>query len=245
MSVTATSTALAVVTVSLTNGDSLQAQFYGGAAPALSALTPTLYLAAGATVNWPVQALALSGGLPAAGQSIAWQSSAGIVAPANSAATSAAGVAAATLTVGPLAEGQTASAPACLVGTSTCVSFTAFGSRPEFASLVAVSGTNQTLGASGTPAPVVLRVIDMDGNPMAGGTVTVYQALYAWTPACHRHGRCAQGQLLATHASTLISPLDGSVVVTPLTLPGVATRLTGLAATGNAGSAGFAVEQHP
>jgi hypothetical protein len=80
---------------------------------------------------------------------------------------------------------------------------------------------------------------------MAGGTVTVNQALYAWTPQCPRHGRCAEAQLLATQAATAISALDGSVTITPLTKPGVATNLQGVAATGNAATLRFSIELHP
>ena len=184
LNITATSTSIAVVTASLTNSASVQAHFYGATPPALNSLTPTLYLAAGATVQWPVQALVLTAGQPAPGLQVAWQNASGIAAPPSAAITNAAGVASTTLTVGPLAEGQTAIANACVTGTSVCVTFQAFGSRPEFATLAAVSGTSQSMATSMAPASVVLRVLDMDGNPMAGGTVTVNQSLYAWTPAC-------------------------------------------------------------
>jgi hypothetical protein len=89
----------------------------------------------------------------------------------------------------------------------------------------------------------------MNGNPMASGTVTFSQALYAWAPACPRHGRCAQPQLLATQSTTANSALDGSVTLTPLGLPGnppgIATNLQGLAATGNTASLNFTIELHP
>lgn len=245
MQVTATNTSIAVVTASLTNGASVQAHFYGGAAAAITALTQTLYLSAGATVSWPVQALVLSGGVPSAGQQVAWKSVTGIVAPGAAVTTDSTGSATATLTVGPLTEGQTATSNACLNGSMTCAAFSAFGARPEFASLTAVSGTSQSMPYSAAPGPVTLRVLDMNGHPMAGGTVTISQALYAWAPPCPRHGRCAQAPLLASQTTTITSTLDGSVTVTPLTLPGVATSLTGLAATGNAGSLGFSIEQHP
>jgi hypothetical protein len=244
MSVTATNTSIAVVTASLTNGASVQAHFYGSTPPALTALTPTLYLAAGAGAQWPVQALVLSSGSPLAGQQVTWQSASGIIAPASS-LSNAAGIATSTLTLGPLVEGQTATSNACLNASGICVPFTAFGSRPEFATLAAISGVSQSIAATATPAPVSMRVLDMDGNPMAGGTVTVNQALYEWTPPCPPHGRCAQAQLLATQSATLTSALDGSVTLTPLTLPGVATNLIGVAATGNAGSLTFTIEQHP
>jgi len=245
MPVTATNTSIAVVTASLTNGASVQAHFFGGTPAAITALTPTLYLAAGATAQWPVQALIQSGGAPIAGQQVTWKSATGIVAPTSPATTSSAGMATATLTVGSLAEGQTATSNACLNGGSTCVAFSAFGARPEFATLIAVSGTNQSMDTATTPVAVTLRVLDMNGHPMTGCMVTVSQSLYAWTPPCPLHGRCAQAQLLATQSTTVTSALDGSVSVTPLTLPGIATNLIGIAATGNAGSLTFTIEQHP
>jgi hypothetical protein len=245
MTVTATTGSIAVVTASLTNGACLQAHFSGATPPALAALTPTLYLAAGATAQWPVQALVLSGGTPAAGQLVTWQSSTGIVTHGGSVTTNASGIASATLAAGPLAEGQTATTNACISGTGACAAFEVFGSRPEYAILAAVSGTSQSMAAGSTPSAITLRVLDMNGNPMAGGTVTVNQALYAWAPACPAHGRCAQAQLLATQATTATSALDGSVTIAPLTLAGVPTNLQGIAATGNAGSLTFAIEQHP
>jgi len=80
---------------------------------------------------------------------------------------------------------------------------------------------------------------------MAGGTVVLYQALYAWAPPCAPHGRCAQAELLATQAATATSALDGAVTFTPATLPGVATNLLGLAASGNTATVNIAIEQHP
>jgi hypothetical protein len=245
LQVTATSTAPAVVTASLTNGASVQAHFFGGNAPVISALTPTLYLAAGATIAWPVQALVLGGGAPLAGQQVAWQTAPGIIAPATAFTTAANGEASATLTAGPLAEGASAASNACITSTSYCAQFHVFGSRPEFASLTAVSGVTQSLPAGTAAAPVVLRVLDMDGNPMAGATVTVEQSLYAWTPPCAPHGRCAQAQLLETQSATLTSALDGSVTITPLAAAGQPTRLQGIAATGNTASLRFSVEEHP
>ena len=85
----------------------------------------------------------------------------------------------------------------------------------------------------------------MDGNSMAGGTVTLYQALYAWAPPCPAHGRCAQSALLAAQAATATSALDGTVTFNPASIPGVATNMLGLAVTGNAGSVNILVEQHP
>jgi hypothetical protein len=80
---------------------------------------------------------------------------------------------------------------------------------------------------------------------MAGGIVNLYQSLYAWTPRCPPHGRCAQASLLATQTATAISALDGSVTFAPASIPGLATNLVALAVTGNASTVTVAVEQHP
>ncbi|MGO8760059.1 MAG: Ig-like domain-containing protein [Terracidiphilus sp.] len=248
MAVTAADGTGSIVTASLTNGSSLQAQFAGGTAPVLSSLSSRLSLAAGATINWTVQALVLSGGVPAANQTVAWQApSGGGIVPQGSASalTNSAGIATNTLTVGPLAEGQVVTINACLNGTSQCVAFAAYGARPEFAYLQAISGTSQTLAASATPSQIALRLLDMDGAPMAGGTVALYQALYAWSPPCEAPAICTQGVLLSTQASTATSAIDGSVVFIPASLSGVATSLIGLAAFGNTSALSIAIEQHP
>ncbi|MGB6687408.1 MAG: IPT/TIG domain-containing protein, partial [Terracidiphilus sp.] len=180
INVTAASAALSIVTASLTNGSMVEAQFTGGTPPTIAALTPRLSVAAGATVTWPVQALVLANGAPQAGQSVTWQAAAGFrITVAGAVITNANGVAAQNLTVGPLAEGQLVTITACVTATSQCATFSALGSRPEYATLVPVSGTEQSISVNATPNPIVLRVLDMDGNPMAAGTVTLNESLYA------------------------------------------------------------------
>jgi hypothetical protein len=247
MNVTAVNGTWSIVTASLCNGSSLQAQFAGGTAPVITALTPQLSLAAGAAISWTVQALVLSNGAPASGQGVSWQvSSSGIQAQSNLVAlTNSAGIATGTLTVGPLSEGQTAVIQACLNGTSQCVNFTAYGARPEYGTVNAVSGTAQSLALSATPSQIVLRVLDMDGNPMAGQAVSLYQSLYAWQPPCPEHGVCAQAQLLALQTAAGTTAVDGSVSFNPANLPATATNLYGVAATGNTSSVNISIEQHP
>ena len=247
MNVTATGGTWSIVTVSLTNGSNLQAQFVGGTPPVLSALTPLQSVAAGATITWTVQALVLNNGVPAAAQSVAWQTTANgfTVQGSAPASTNSSGIATQALTVGPLAEGQLATIDACLNGTSQCVAFTAIGARPEYAVLEAVSDATQSLSVEGTPGQITLRLLDMDGNPMAAGSVALYQALYAWAPPCAAHGVCPPSNLLASQTATATSALDGTVSFTPATLSGVATNLLGLAASGNTSTIPISVEQHP
>ena len=247
INVTATDGTWSIITASLTNGSSLQAQFAGGTPPTLATLTPQLSLAAGATFTWTVQALVLSSGVPVADQSVAWQTSSTGIAPQGSATvlTSSSGIATQTLTVGPLAEAQQVFINACLNGTSQCVAFTAYGARPEYAILRPISGVAQSLAATATPSQIALRVLDMDGNPMAGGTVALNQALYAFTPPCTPPAVCKTGALLATQSSTATSAVDGAVTFVPVSLPGVATNLLGLAASGNTATVPIAISQHP
>jgi hypothetical protein len=247
INITAVDATWSIVTASLTNGSSVQAQFAGGTAPTLASLTPRLSLAAGATVTWTVQALVLANGRPAAGQAVTWQTGVSGLMAENSAAitTDANGIATQQIVAGPLSGGEVASINACVNGTSQCVAFTAIGARPELASLSAISGTNQSISATGTPSQVVLRLLDTDGNPMAGGTVAYFQALYAWAPPCAVHGVCPPSVLLATQVSTAASALDGTVAFSPAALPGVATTLQGLAASGNTSTVAITIEQHP
>ncbi|MDR3739213.1 MAG: hypothetical protein P4L40_09350 [Terracidiphilus sp.] len=246
MSVTATSTSIAVVTATLKNGASLQAHFTGGTAPTIAALSPSLSVAAGATVSWPVQALVLSAGSPGSGQTVNWAVTSGLSLTGAATSTSnSSGIASTTLTVGSLAPGATATAKACVNGTQNCASFTVLGARPEYGWVEAVSGTAQSIAATATPAQVVLRLRDMNNNAMAGGTVTLYQALYAWVPPCTARGRCAASQLLASQTATATSALDGTVIFTPASLSGVATNLTSEAATGNSSTLAISIEQHP
>lgn len=247
LNITAIDGTWSTITASLTNGSSLQTEFAGGIPPALAALTPQLSLAAGATITWPVQAIALSNGLPAANQSVAWQTLSGSISPQGSPAalTTSSGIATKNLTVGPLAEGQVTTANACLNGTSQCVPFTAYGARPGYASLLPISGTSQTLAASASPSQVALRLLDMDGNPMAGGTVALYQSLYAWSPPCAPHAVCSPAVLLSSTVSTAISAIDGSVLFTPISIPGIATTLDAVAVTGNSAALPITIRQHP
>ncbi len=246
MNVTANDGNLAVVTASLTNGASVQAHFSGGMPPFVNAVTPNLSIAAGATVTWPVQALVLNFGVPAPDQTVIWQPGAGTTISGNNFSTSNGnGYANMLLTVGPLAEGQSSTTTACVNGTNYCATFTAFGARPEYATLTPISGTNQVLSASGSPAQTLVRVYDMNGNELAGATVSFYQNLYAWTPPCQLHQVCTPGELLAKNVSTTISALDGSVSFTPVSIPGTATNLAGLVTTGNSATLNVIVQQHP
>ncbi len=247
MNVVATSSNPSVVTASLCNGSTLEAHFTGGTPPTLRSLTPTLSLAAGATFTWTVQALALVNGTPAVGQTVTWQATGSGIAIMGSASavTNSSGIATKTLSAGPLSEGQSATITACVNGTTQCVTYSAFGARPQYAMLQAVSGTSQHLASHAAPAPIMIRLLDMNGHAMAGGAVALYQALYAWAPPCNPHVVCPPGTLLSAQSTTATSGIDGLVTFSPATMPGVATNLQAIAVSGNVATLPIVVEQYP
>jgi IPT/TIG domain len=245
MSVSANSTALAQVTASLSDGASVITEFSGSTPPAIVAMTPSLYIAIGATASWSPRVEVLSGSAPLAGQSVNWSAAAGVAPSTATAVTGANGIASAQVSIGPLAEGAFLPIYACLPGNTACSTFQIYSVHPEVAQLTAVSGAGQTLSASATPAPVVMRVTDAVGHPMAGGTVAFNETLKQWTPDCPAQGRCPSAPVLATQTVQVTSGSDGLVTLTPLTGNGEPTRLYVMAVTGNVASLNFEIEQHP
>jgi hypothetical protein len=247
--VTANNATLAVVTASLTNGDNVLTAFIGASPPEISAVGPPLYLAAGSVFDWTPEAIVLSHGLPYTGQTVDW-SAGGQTAVASPATISDAnGIAWTQVTAGPLLIGATANVNACLAGAgangSGCAGFSIFGVDPSVAKLIAVSGTNQTLGPSDLLAPAILQVTDSAGHPMAGGVVTFYETLRQWTPPCSGEGTCPVAPVLQRQTVEVLSSAAGLVSLTPLTDGIVPTQLEVLAVVGDTATLTIAIERHP
>ena len=245
MTVAATSTALTQVKATLTDGASVLAEFTGGTPPTIAALTPSLYVAIGARVQWTPQVIVLNHGSAAPGQQITWTAGAlSVTAPTTASITTADGTTQTQITAGPLAAGATVALYACLP-TTLCAQFQVVSVHPETALLTAMSGVGQSIAASQNPAPVVLRVTDAVGHPMAGGMVTFYETLKQWTPACPAHGRCPAAVTLSTDAVQVVSGSDGLATLIPMTDNGQPTRLEVMAVTGDQATMSFEIEQHP
>ncbi len=249
IAVTAQTAAVTVVVASLSNGASVQTEFAGATPPAIAAVTGTLYLAAGSVFNWSPQALVLSGGLAAPGVAVTWSGGSNLSVTTATTASDTNGMAWTQVTAGPLATGANGLVNACLAGGSPgsggCAMFTIVSDDPGLSALTALSGTNQTLNPGDTLQPAVLRVIDPAGNPMAGATVSFYEALRPWTPPCPTQGSCPGAPLLESATVEGVSAQDGSVTLTPLTDGVVATTLEVLAVAGNSGTLTFTIARHP
>lgn len=245
VNVSANSSALAQLTASLSDGASVLTEFTGSAPPSIAALTPNLYVAIGAAASWAPQAQLLSGGVALAAQTVSWSAGTGVTPTAAISVSNANGVATGQVMVSPLTAGAAVPVYACLPGNVTCTQFQVYSVHPEVAQFVAISGAGQTLNAGATPAPVVLRVTDAVGHPMAGGVVTFYETLKQWTPDCPPQGRCPSAPVLATHTVQATSGPDGLVTLIPLTQSEQPTRLFVTAVTGNVASLDFEIEEHP
>ncbi len=246
LSVVPNSTALAQVTASLTNASSVIAEFTGTAPPSIVALTPNLYLALGATVQWPVQAMVLSpAGIPVAGQAVSWSASgSGVSVSTSQNASDTNGLVEIQIGAGPFSASANSTVNACLAGTTSCATFTVTPVHTETAALAPWSGTSQYVSASRTFSPVVLHVTDAFGHPLAGANVVFAEMLDGWTEPCPVQGSCAPPPILQQQIVQTVSAIDGSVTLTPLAANGLAGRLQVMAATGDV-TLNFELDAHP
>lgn len=83
-----------------------------------------------------------------------------------------------------------------------------------------VSGAGQSVAVGTALSPVVLQVSDVNGNPVGGATVNVYQTVYAWEGACTGDGPCASAPVLEAQKATLTTGANGQVTVSPVTVAG-------------------------
>jgi hypothetical protein len=246
MMITATSTSLTHVTAALTNGASISAEFTGEAAATISAITPNLYVAIGGTAHWNPQGLVLNHGQPVAGQAVNWTPLGnGVSAAAVPSVSSANGIVTQQITAGPLNSGEVIPVNACLVSGGSCAQFNVVAVHTQTAQLVAESGISQAVAASQDLAPVVLKVTDAVGHPMAGAVVIFYQTLDAWKAPCPLHGACPPAPMLKQQSTQAISTADGSVVLAPLSIPGTPSRLFVTAVTGESAVLNFELDKHP
>jgi len=243
-STTVTATMFGAVTVTAAAVGASETASFNAVTQSVTALQAVEYLAAGATVAWTPQVGVVENGAAAAGTSVAWTGSAGMVlSPAGSVA-NAMGVAQSAAVAGPLAAGVQATGQAC-AWTTVCAGFAAVGVDPSAWRVVVVSGAGQTVTAPAAFAPVVVRVTDASGNPVAGATVSIYQTVDAAEMACPARGPCPIAPVLAASSATAVSDANGLVSVTPMQVAGVG-EVTNLAvATGTEGFAALSIDQMP
>ena len=103
----------------------------------------------------------------------------------------------------------------------------------------------QSVAAAQTLSPVVVEATDAIGRPMAGATVTFYETMCAWTPACAGSEDCPSPPVLGQQTVTAVSGSDGTVSLTPIANQGLPVRIVVQATVGPNGEYDFELEQAP
>lgn len=249
LTIAANSAATTVVTATLSNGTGVATQFTAGASgstPAISALTPTLYLAAGSTAQWTPQGLVLKNGAPSANAAVTWTPvTAGVSAPTTASLSGANGIVTQQLAAGPVSAGVTVPVNACLYSTGTCAQFNVISIPPASAQLSPIAGVSQLLPYTQSFTPVTLEVTDPAGDPLAGATVTFYETLDSWTPPCPPGSMCPPAPLLDQQTVQATSASDGTVILNPIAGSGQPVRLYVTAVAGASALLNFELERHP
>jgi hypothetical protein len=246
LAVAANSTAPTTVTATLANGASVATEFtaQSGASPAISALTPNLYLAAGATAQWTPQGLVLKNGAPAANAIVTWTPvTGGVSAPTTSSLSGSNGIVTQQLAAGPLPVGNTVPVNACLASGSGCAQFNVVSVSPATAQLAPIAGVAQNIPDGQAFTPVTLEVTDPAGDPMAGAVVTFYETLDAWTPPCSAQITCPPAPLIEQQSVQATSASDGTVTLDPIASPGQPVRLYVTAVAGSSALLNFELQQ--
>jgi hypothetical protein len=230
---------------SLTTGATLEAELTGVTPLAILAIAPSLFLAPGASMVWPMQVQVVSGDARLGNVVIDWAGQSNLAAQAGTSSTNALGIASWASMVGPWPVGTAAPVTACIAGTNSCASFAAFVVHPETESLVGVSGIAQSLPAGAVAAAVVVRLVAANGEPIVGGVVSFWVSIRSWTPICAPGGWCPEGRLLGTTVATAVSDGDGIASFNPVVPTGIPIVLTGSAEAGTSAMTAFLVEVRP
>jgi hypothetical protein len=104
------------------------------------------------------------------------------------------------------------------------------------AQITVLSGAGQSVSAGTALQPLLMQVLDSNGNPVPGVPVTVHQTDYAWEGVCAAQGPCPSAPVLATQTTTLTSDGSGVLRVAPL-VTGSQPQTVEVAAS--AGTTGF------
>ena len=248
LAVAASSTSSATVAATLSNGASVSTTFtpQSGASTSINPITPTLYLAAGATAQWTAAGLVLQNGSPAPNTAITWTPvTRGVTAPTSATLSGTNGIVTQQLSAGPIPAGITVPVNACFSSGTTCAQFNVVSVAPSTAQLTPIAGIAQNIPSTQPFAPIVLQVTDPLGNPLAGAIVTIYETLDAWTPACAAQAACPPAPLIQQQSQQLISAADGTVTFNPIAASGQPDRLFITAVTGSSAILNFGLTQYP
>jgi hypothetical protein len=210
----------------------------------LTALNQNLYVATGAHINWPLQVMASDNATSVMGVPVQWTGAGAVSVSPTMTAVDAGALAQTIASIGPLNANGTASITACAWAT-VCAGFSAQGVAPDHWGIEIVSGSGQSVVAGTALSPIVLRVVDPMGHPIAGALVEVHQTLEPWSDPCPNIGRCPIAPIYGKTDSTLVSAIDGTVTIMPLDLANEALISNIVVVSGTQGFVSLVLQRLP
>ena len=231
-----------IITASLPAGGSVSATVNGlAAATEITAAQPIVYVPAGTTASIPVAATVVKNGVPTAGVAVNFLMNYGsaIISPAWS-TTNVGGIANSAIGISALTSDVNLSA--CIApGNAPCRTFIIHPIPNTALQLWKISGDGQSVSVGQNFAPIVLRVTDAIGDPLAGVPVT-FEVHVNEAPASMQ--QVTSGEVVSTHyatqvtlsssMTTLLSDANGLVTLPAVTVPAQPVLVTIRATAGPA-----------
>lgn len=212
--------------------------------PSLTSVRPVQFVAENAALTWTPQVILTDDSAPTAHIPVTWTGSSNLSFASATTLANADGLALGNASAPPLAAGAVAHGTAC-AWTNVCSPITLQAVSSGEWRIVVVSGSAQSVGSGDTLGSVVLRVVNLHGDPIAAAPVEIEQTVSSWEAACPAAGRCPVAAVLASSRLSLTSDIDGLLTVTPAQLANTPS-LTQLAAIAGAqGFASISLEKHP
>lgn len=202
---------------------------------------PVQYVAAGQSLTWKPQVQVLINGVGTSGLEVQWVNSMSIGSSASISTTGGLATLAVPLL---LPADQDVALQACAWG-SVCTSLYAHGVAEDQWRLVSISGTTQAILASGTFAPLRVRVTDTSAHSVQGAPIIVYQTVTGWQTLCSGGGRCATPPVYGATQQALSSDADGMITILPLEYANTAGITKIAISAGNQATLTFTFEKHP
>lgn len=205
---------------------------------------PVQFVAENVSLNWAPQVTLTDDSASTSNVPVSWVGSPGLSFSNPSTLSNASGVALGSASAGVLAAGASSQGMACAWSTvCSPITVRAVGSKDW--RITVVSGSEQSIAGIDTLAAVVLRVVNAQGNPIAGVPVQVEQTVSIWEAACPAIGRCPSAAVVSSSQVSAVSNIDGLVTISPAQLSGVASITQIAAIAGSQGFAALSLEKHP
>jgi hypothetical protein len=126
------------------------------------------------------------------------------------------------------------------MGGGVCAGFSALGVDATDLRVEVVGGDGQAVVAGGLLGPVLVRVTDSGGHPVAGANVQIHQTVVLGA-VCPARGRCPARVVADRGQSVAVSDVDGVVSFAPLQESGVVEATNLVVTAGMQGFVSFAL----